>query len=179
MEIRGTDRVEEIVLAVNRLETGDDGRTRAVDTGARETVPCGLVLRAIGYRGVALPGVPFDEAGGTIPHETGRVTGGDREYVVGWIKRGPSGIIGTNRKDANETVRALLADLATGDRDDAEIAPAAAVAQWLTERCPDLIDLADWNVIDTAELRRGAEAGRPRVKVTTRTAFMDLVRASR
>ena len=112
VEIRGDGRVEEIVLGINRLETGEDGRMRAVDTGERETVATGLVLRAVGYRGVALPGLPFDDGSGTVPHTEGRVDGHDREYVVGWIKRGPTGIIGTNKKDANETVRHLLADLA-------------------------------------------------------------------
>ena len=112
VEIRGEGRVEEIALALNRLETGEDGRTRAVDTGERETVSTGLVLRAVGYRGVALPGLPFDEGSGTVPHTEGRVDSREREYVVGWIKRGPTGIIGTNRKDANETVRHVLADLA-------------------------------------------------------------------
>jgi ferredoxin/flavodoxin---NADP+ reductase len=165
-----------VELAVNRLETDDDGRVRPVDTGERETVECGLVLRAVGYRGVALPGVPFDEASGTIPNDEGRIDGREREYVVGWIKRGPTGIIGTNRKDANETVRALLADLASGAREDATIASAEEVEEWLSGRCPDLVDLDGWEAIDAHERAAGEGGGRPRVKVVDRTEFMSLVR---
>jgi ferredoxin--NADP+ reductase len=147
-----------------------------VDTGERETVECGLVLRAVGYRGVALPGVPFDEGSGTIPHAEGRIEGREREYVVGWIKRGPTGIIGTNRKDANETARALLADLAAGAREDATIADPGEIEEWLSGRCPDLVDLDGWGVIDAHERAAGQDGGRPRVKVVDRTALMDLVR---
>jgi ferredoxin/flavodoxin---NADP+ reductase len=165
-----------VELAVNRLETDDDGRARPVDTGERETVECGLVLRAVGYRGVALPDVPFDDATGTIPHHEGRIEGREREYVVGWIKRGPTGIIGTNRKDANETVRTLLADLATGAREDATIAAPEEVEQWLSQRCPDLVDLDGWGAIDAHERAAGQDGGRPRVKVVDRADFMSLVR---
>ncbi|MDT7743098.1 MAG: ferredoxin/flavodoxin---NADP+ reductase [Actinomycetota bacterium] len=165
-----------VELGVNRLETDDEGRVRPVDTGARETVECGVVLRAVGYRGVALPGVPFDESAGTIPHAEGRIEGREREYVVGWIKRGPTGIIGTNRKDANETVRALLADLGSGAREDATIATAEEVEEWLSGRCPDLVDLDGWGAIDAHERAAGQDGGRPRRKVVDRSGFMDLVR---
>ncbi|GAA4870604.1 FAD-dependent oxidoreductase [Actinomycetospora straminea] len=176
IELRGDGRVEEIVLGVNRLETGEDGRTRAVDTGERETVATGLVLRAVGYRGMALPGVPFDDETGTVPHEEGRITGRDREYVVGWIKRGPTGIIGTNKKDANETVRHLVADLggrAPAERDEDHH---AAVESWLRERCTDLVDQTGWEAIDAHERGRGEPAGRPRVKVVDRAEFTKLSR---
>lgn len=166
-----------VELAVNRLETADDGRVRPVDTGERETVECGLVFRAVGYKGVALPGLPFDEASGTIPHDGGRIEGREREYVVGWIKRGPTGIIGTNRKDANETVRGLLADLATGTRDGETVASAEEVEEWLSGRCADLVDLDGWEAIDAHERAAGEPGGRPRVKVTDRSSFMDLIRA--
>ena len=179
IEIRGGERVEEVVLGINDLEADAEGRVRAVDSGERETVPCGLVLRAVGYRGVALPGVPFDDASGTIPHADGRVDGRDREYVVGWIKRGPTGIIGTNRKDANETVATLLADLASGDRDGATVASTEEVEEWLSGRCPDLVDLDGWEAIDAHERGAGGDSGRPRVKVTDRDAFLDLVRGTR
>ncbi|HEY2195167.1 MAG TPA: FAD-dependent oxidoreductase [Actinomycetospora sp.] len=174
VEIRGEGRVEEIVLGVNRLEPGEDGRIRAVDTGERETVPCGLVLRAVGYRGAQLPDVPFDEAGGTIPHEGGRVAGCEREYVVGWIKRGPSGIIGTNRKDAAETVRHLLEDLAEGSGARGPASSADEVGAWLRTRCPDLVDQAGWEAIDAHERDRGTGDGRPRVKVTDRATMLEL-----
>ena len=185
VEIRGdrdegrAGRVAEIVLAVNRLEADAEGRVRPVDTGEREVVECGLVLRAVGYKGVALPGVPFDEPSGTIPHESGRVRGREREYVVGWIKRGPTGIIGTNRKDANETVRVLLADLATGARDAATVPGPEEIEEWLSGRCTDLVDLDGWEAIDAHERGRGDDAGRPRVKLTARDAFTDLARSPR
>lgn len=178
VEIRGDGRVEEIVLGVNRLETGDDGRTRAVDTGERETVPTGLVLRAVGYRGMALPGVPFDDDTGTVPHTEGRVDGDghDREYVVGWIKRGPSGIIGTNKKDANETVRHLVADLAGREPVATEPDHHDAVEAWLRERCPDLVDQEGWAAIDAHERGRGEPDGRPRVKIVDRDELLKLSR---
>ena len=179
VEIRGEGHVEEVVLGVNRLEADAEGRVSAVDTGERETVPCGLVLRAVGYRGVALPGVPFDDASGTVPNAEGRVSGRDREYVVGWIKRGPTGIIGTNRKDANETVHHLLADLATGARDSEPVTAPEEIEQWLAERCPELVDLEGWAAIDAHERERGSGSGRPRVKVVDRGGFVDLTRGRR
>lgn len=178
VEIRGDGRVEEIVLGVNRLETGDDGRVRAADTGERETVPCGLVLRAVGYKGMALPDVPFDEASGTVPNTGGRVDGHDREYVVGWIKRGPTGIIGTNRKDANETVRHMLADLADGPRALEDPPSAEEVEEWLQTRCPDLVDQRGWEAIDAHERSLGVGDGRPRVKITDRSALVELSRGA-
>ena len=89
----------------------DGGRVVAKDTGEREELPAQLVVRAVGYRGVPTPGLPFDDAVGTIPHTDGRIEGSRNEYVVGWIKRGPSGVIGSNKKDSQETVDTLLADL--------------------------------------------------------------------
>ena len=121
-------------------------------------------------------GSPSTSAPGRSPTREGRIEGREREYVVGWIKRGPTGIIGTNRKDANETVRGLLADLASGAREDASIASAEEVEAWLSERCPDLVDLDGWEAIDAHERATGQDGGRPRRKLVDRTAFMDLVR---
>ncbi|WP_449063276.1 FAD-dependent oxidoreductase [Planomonospora algeriensis] len=104
VEILGRDRVEALRLERTRLADG-----RVVGTGEFEVLPVGMVLRSVGYRSVPLPGVPFSEATMTVPNEAGRV--GEREYVAGWLKRGPSGVIGTNKSDAAETVRTLLADL--------------------------------------------------------------------
>ncbi len=169
IEIRGRDRVDSVVLGRNRLLDPGDGSATAIDTGEREEVAAGLVLRAVGYRGVPIPGVLFDDRAGLIPSVEGRVLGGDREYVAGWIKRGPTGIIGTNKKCATDTVHTLLADLATTPR--APTRPAAAdpgaIAAWLRRRQPELVDLDGWTAIDTAELRAGAPLGRPRVKVCT------------
>jgi ferredoxin/flavodoxin---NADP+ reductase len=110
VEIVGDERVEAIELVRNTL----DADLRAVPTDDRETLEAGVVFRSVGYRGVALPEVPFDERTGTIPNDRGRVEPG--VYAAGWIKRGPSGVIGTNKKDATETVGLLLADLRDAPR---------------------------------------------------------------
>src|SRR6201999_3641192 len=121
----------------NRIEPNGDGRLRAVSTGEEETLACGLVLRSIGYRGRPLPGVPFDERRGLIRNEGGRVTGDDGEplpgeYAVGWIKRGPSGVIGTNKKDAADTVARIVEDAEAGRLPDpAGAADAGAAAEGL------------------------------------------------
>ena len=114
IEIKGEGKVESIVLGRNEL-VDDNGRIVAKDTGEREEVPAQLVVRAVGYRGVPTPGLPFDDAAGTIPHTGGRVEGSRNEYVVGWIKRGPTGVIGSNKKDSQETVDTLISDLAGAD----------------------------------------------------------------
>src|SRR5207302_8185237 len=111
--IHGERRVESVELVRNKLEE-QEGRLVAVPTSERETLECGLVFRSVGYRGVGLPELPFDERRGTIRNEGGRVIGEARTYCAGWIKRGPTGIIGTNKKDANETVAQLLEDLRAG-----------------------------------------------------------------
>lgn len=99
------------MLGRNQLVRDEDGRMAAKDTGEREELPVQLVVRAVGYRGVPTPGLPFDERSGTIPHTDGRIDGSRNEYVVGWIKRGPSGVIGSNKKDSQDTVDTLLGDL--------------------------------------------------------------------
>jgi ferredoxin--NADP+ reductase len=170
-------RVGAVELVHNELVPASGGGLRAQAGEERETIPAGLVFRAIGYRGIPLPGVPFDERTGVIPNEGGRIldpTTGEPvagEYVVGWIKRGPSGVIGTNKKDAQETVDAMLADLLTGgDRTAAAHTPqapdAAAVESLLRERQPDLVTYDGWTEIDRYERALGEPAGRPRVKLT-------------
>src|SRR3954454_13068834 len=111
--ILGEERVEAVEIVRNEL-VEENGRIVARPPGDRETIPCGLVLRSVGYQGVALPGVPFDERRGVIPNTGGRVDGAERTYAAGWIKRGPSGVIGTNKKDAAETVDLLLDDARAG-----------------------------------------------------------------
>ena len=165
VEITGIERVENIVLGRNELTTDDDGRAVAIDTGERETLPAELVVRAVGYRGVAIPGLPFDERAATIPHTAGRVTGRSNDYVVGWIKRGPSGVIGTNKKDSQETVDTLIADL-TGGRFDV-VGPdyTDELARWLMQRQPEVVTDIHWHMIDTHERSTGETHGRPRVKL--------------
>ncbi|HXQ00139.1 MAG TPA: FAD-dependent oxidoreductase [Solirubrobacteraceae bacterium] len=162
--------VRAATMARNALQATEDGRLRAVPTGETESVEAGLVLRAIGYRGIALPGVPFDERSATIPNEDGRVLGPagvlPGEYAVGWIKRGPSGVIGTNKKDAQQTVNALLEDLASGTHlDPANPAP-ESIERLLAERVPALVTYEGWSEIDRHEQALGEPHGRPRVKLT-------------
>jgi ferredoxin--NADP+ reductase len=162
--------VRAVVLARNALEATDDGNLRAVASGETETIEAELVMRAIGYRGIALPGVPFDERRATIPNRAGRVTGQDGEhageYVVGWIKRGPSGVIGTNKKDAQETVDALLEDLGKGIHLQPTDPGEEAIESLLRERVPDLVTYEGWSEIDRHEQALGEPHGRPRVKLT-------------
>ena len=172
VENRGTNRVEEVVLGINRLEF-EDGTYRAIDIGARETIPADLVIRAVGYKGTALAGVPFDERSGTIPNERGSVTGGEREYVAGWIKRGPAGVIGTNRGDGMETAELLLADLRAAR---SRAAAPDDVLAWLRGSFPGLVDNEGWSAIDRHETSLGANSGRPRVKLVTIGDLLDAAR---
>jgi ferredoxin--NADP+ reductase len=176
-------RLGAVELVRNELVPSPAGGLRAAATDERETIPAGLAFRAIGYRGIPLPGVQFDERSATIPNEAGRVVDADSgtplagEYVVGWIKRGPSGVIGTNKKDAQETVDAMLADLApssnggaapqAGERTHVPDTPdAAAVEALLRSRQPELVTYSGWEAIDRRERALGESAGRPRVKLT-------------
>ena len=167
----GEDRVEAIELAHNELVPDGKGSVRAQATDERETLDCGLVFRSVGYRGLPCPGVPFDEGSGTMPNEAGRVLGEDGRplpgvYCAGWIKRGPTGVIGTNKKDAAETVEALLADVAAGTV-GGNGEPADAVDAMLAEREIDAVVYSGWEAIDAAEKAAGEPQGRPRVKLTT------------
>ncbi len=178
VEIRGDGRVEEIVFARNALRIDDEGWVSAVDTGERETVATSLVLRAVGYRGVAIDGLPFDERRGVIPNDEGRIQGVEREYVAGWIKRGPTGIIGTNKKCAAESVARLFADLEAGTlhRHERGIAfdPDAEIETWLRGRQPHLVTEQGWQLIDAAERTIGQSTGRPRVKLVVTDEQLDI-----
>jgi ferredoxin--NADP+ reductase len=160
--ILGDGRVEAIELVRNRLEPDAAGALRAVPTGETETLECGIVFRSVGYRGVALPGVPFDEERGTIANDRGRVAPG--VYAAGWIKRGPSGVIGTNKKDATETVELLLEDLRDGPR---KYRPAGEIERLLAGRGVRLVLYPGWASIDEHERAAGEPLGRPRVKLCT------------
>ena len=166
VEIRGGERVEEIVLGRNELVTEGE-RTVARDTGDRETMAAQLVVRAVGYRGVAIPGLPFDERDGIIPNEHGRISGRERDYVTGWIKRGPSGVIGTNKKDSQDTVDTLLADLGSAQLPDLGPDYADELVNWLLERQPTLVSDAHWQAIDAHERSLGEPHGRPRRKLAS------------
>jgi ferredoxin--NADP+ reductase len=144
-------------------------------------IPCGLVFRSVGYHGIPLPDVPFDPARGTLPNAGGRVLGehGDPVtgvYCAGWIKRGPSGVIGTNKKDATETVALLLEDAEAGLLGREEGAGVDDVLDVLAERGAEPVVYAGWEAIDAVERAAGEPHGRPRVKLTT---WDGLLQASR
>jgi ferredoxin--NADP+ reductase len=164
LELNGADRVESVTFARNALEAGPDGVLAAHATSERIELPAQTVFRAIGYRGTPLIDVPFDSQRGLIANDHGRVRRG--EYVVGWAKRGPSGVIGTNKKDANDTVDRLLEDLAAGRLLDPPPISDAALEEFVRSRQPELVDYARWRSIDLHERGRGEPAGRPRVKLT-------------
>ncbi|UYP18083.1 FAD-dependent oxidoreductase [Rhodococcus sp. Z13] len=174
-EILGEDRVTG--LRIERTALVEDGdRLTARPTGEFEDLDAALVLRSIGYRAVPIPGVPFDDTRGIVPNEGGRVVPG--VYVAGWAKRGPNGVIGTNKGCAKETVAALLADFDSGalptPRGDRR-----ALNRLLAQRRPDRVDLDGWHAIDAAERRAGRAQGRPRVKITDRGALVGLGRRRR
>jgi ferredoxin--NADP+ reductase len=168
VRILGEERVEAIEVVRNELVAGEDGQIRARPTGETETIPCGLVLRSVGYLGVALPDLPFDERRGVVPNVAGRVVAEGkplaRVYCAGWIKRGPSGVIGTNKKDAAETVEALLTDARAGLLERTEPAD-GSIEELLAERGVDAVTYAGWLAIDAAERAAGEPLGRPRVKL--------------
>jgi ferredoxin--NADP+ reductase len=165
LSLHGAGAVERLTLARNELVASADGSLRARATGEQLELPVGAVFRAIGYRGTPLADVPFDSERELIANVGGRVRRG--EYVVGWAKRGPSGVIGTNKKDANETVDALLEDLAAGRLLDPEPISDAALEQFVRERQPQFVDYGNWLALDSHERGLGEPAGRPRVKLTT------------
>ena len=172
-------------VAINRLVTADDGRVRAEPTGETEEIACGLVLRSIGYRGTPLAGIPFDERRGLIRNEGGRVCNDEGvcrgEYVVGWIKRGPTGVIGTNKKDAADTVARIVEDAEAGtlSQPSAELSDPEAVAAWLTERVPDHVTWDGWEMIDAYEASLGEPTGRPRVKLVRLGELLEASRGPR
>ena len=167
VEMKGDGKVESIVLGRNELVSDDNGRVVAKDTGEREEVPAQLVVRAVGYRGVPTPGLPFDEKSGTIPHTGGRVDGRRNEYVVGWIKRGPTGVIGSNKSDSQETVDTLIEDLSGAELADVGENHSEVLVEWLLQRQPKLVTDDHWKLIDEHERAAGGPGGRPRVKLTS------------
>jgi ferredoxin/flavodoxin---NADP+ reductase len=177
--ILGDDRVGGIEIVRNRLEPDPSGRVRAVATDEREVIPCGIVFRSVGYHGVALPGAPFDTASGTMPNAGGRVLDEAGEpipgvYCAGWIKRGPTGVIGTNKKDATETVDLLLEDARAGRLPGCQ--GDGTLDALLASRGVEVVTYAGWEAIDALERARGEEQGRPRVKLC---AWDELLEAAR
>ena len=174
VELLGGDagEVTAIRLVRNTLVATPTGAIQATPTGEIEELPVGLVFRSVGYRGVPLPGVPFNESWSVILNEKGRVLDPDTkqpligEYTAGWIKRGPSGVIGTNKPDAAETVVCMMQDRANGRVHHPEEPSPAAVEALLRQRQPRCFSYDDWRRLDQLEIAAGRPAGRPRVKFT-------------
>jgi len=171
VEIIGDERVEMIKVVKNELYKDDRGSLRPRATEEKELIPVGLVFRSVGYRGVPLKGVPFYDKWGIIPnkdgrvltkHETGEQVIGD--YCVGWIKRGPSGIIGTNKPDSVETAKHLLEDMEQGNLLTPESPSAEAIETLLKDRNVNYVTYADWQILDAIEIEQGEKEGRSRKK---------------
>ncbi len=168
VELRGEGRVEEVVFEKNALK-GEPGNLWAEGTGERFAEPCDVFFRSVGYKGLPIPGLPFNERKGVVPSREGRVVEGEvilpGLYVAGWIKRGPSGVIGTNKPDSHATVASLLADVP-------KLAPCPLPdSQALRERLGGqgilVIDYEEWRKLDAAEIERGKPKGKPREKFAT------------
>jgi len=178
VEIRGTRKVEAVDVRRNQLVRDDDGALRPQPLGEEvEAIECGLVLRSVGYRAVPLPDVPFDERSFILPNDRGRVRGPDGQplpgvYAVGWIKRGPTGILGTNKRDAEETVACLAEDLASGALPGPPKPGRQQIDALLAERKPELVTIEGWRAIEAHELQQGRTEQRPRVKLASRDELL-------
>ncbi|BBZ04251.1 hypothetical protein MCHIJ_36880 [Mycolicibacterium chitae] len=179
LELLGTDRVEAMRIGRNHASFDEAGSERAVPTGVDEVLSTGLVLRSIGYRGAPIPGLPFDDAKGVVPNQDGRVTERAGTYVAGWIKRGPTGIIGTNKKCARDTVRSLLHDADAGRIPTTGTLDRAAFTARIHQSCKNIVDIDGWRSIDGHERETGAATGRPRAKLTEVPALLDAAVAPR
>ena len=169
----GNGRVSAMRLVKNELYATDAGTLRPRATAVTETIPVGMVFRSIGYRGVPIPGVPFRDDWGVFWNQDGRIVTADEshetvlgEYTAGWIKRGPSGVIGTNKPDAVETVKLMLADLEAGQTLNPAHPQLDAAAEMVSQKQPRYVTYADWQKLDALELENGAVNGRPRIKFT-------------
>ena len=170
-----------IRIVKNELYLDDRGSIRPRATENFEDLQAGLVFRSVGYRGSPLPDVPFHEEWGSIHNELGRVTDGNGNnveglYCAGWIKRGPTGVIGTNKTDAQETVKCMVEDMEAG-LCFSPSESSGAIVGLLQSRQPDLISYDDWSRIDAYELAAGDAEGRPRVKLTSVPDMLKVARA--
>ncbi|HVS14549.1 MAG TPA: FAD-dependent oxidoreductase [Thermoanaerobaculia bacterium] len=186
VELLGEDgRLRAVRIEHNELQPGADGAPRPRGTGRTELLEVDLLFKAVGYRGTPLDGVPFDERGGIFPNVEGRIVDPASgqpipgQYVVGWAKRGPTGLIGTNTADSQATVASLLADVAGRSAPEAPAKDPAATPALLRERGVDFVSYADWQRLDQDEVTRGAATGKVRLKYTDVEEMMDAVRSLR
>ena len=176
IELMGTERLEGILLAKNSL-SGDPFKQRAEKTGETVEQKCGILFRSIGYNGIPIEGVPFDEKEGIFPNDKGRLLDNgsvvNGVYVTGWIKRGPSGIIGTNKPDSVETVNCLLEDI---EKIDSEKSGNSGIMKILSEKQTRAVNYDGWKKIDEAEVKRGEPKGKPREKFTRIEEMLDIIK---
>lgn len=177
----GSGGVKGMKLVHNELYLSDDGSLRPRHTDRVEDLDIDMVFRSVGYRGVALAGLPFNDRWGIVPNEKGRVVDPETNtpvtgiYVAGWIKRGPSGIIGTNKPDAGETVACMLADAAAGTLLNPSNADAESLEACVRRAQPDFVSWDGWERIRACEEAKGRAENRPRVKLTTREEILALL----
>jgi len=178
IEIVGDERVNGVLLETTRL----DDNVSVVGTGEIHKLDVQMVLRSIGYRGLPTPDMPFDERAGVIPNTEGRVLRDGQiapgEYVAGWIKRGPTGVIGTNKRDATATVAALLCDAEAGALPRASINDPDAILSLLTARGVEVVTWEGWSAIESAEAALGRSQGRERSKLKDHEALLQAARQS-
>lgn len=186
VELTGETRVESIRVVKNELYRMESGDLRPRPTQEYEEIPVGLVFRSVGYRGVKLPDVPFYEKWGIIPNRAGRVLTEHEDgqlvrgnYVVGWIKRGPSGVIGTNKPDAVETVECLLEDMRSGAVLESAAPDPDAIPTLLSKRGVRFVSYEDWRTLDQLEIERGLAVGRPRLKFSSVDEMLAALEATR
>ena len=176
IELMGTERLEGILLAKNSL-SGDPFKQRAEKTGETVEQKCGILFRSIGYNGIPIEGVPFDEKEGIFPNDKGRLLDNgsvvNSVYVTGWIKRGPSGIIGTNKPDSVETVNCLLEDI---EKIEGEKSGNSGIMKILSEKQTRAVNYDGWKKIDEAEVKRGEPKGKPREKFTRIEEMLDIIK---
>ncbi|MCP5050503.1 MAG: FAD-dependent oxidoreductase [bacterium] len=179
VQLLGTDRLEKVVLETNGL-SGEPFKQKARGTGEKVELPCGLLFRSIGYRGVPIEGVPFHESWGIFPNKEGRILESENSetivpglYTAGWIKRGPSGVIGTNKPDSIETANALLSD--TEHLTPCPTPDSNALLELLRGRGVRVVSFEDWKKIDAAEIKNGEAVGKPREKFVTVTDMLNVL----
>ncbi len=172
------DSLKKLILERTALK-GEPGAQSAENTGIKEELKCDILFRSVGYRGVPIPGVPFDEKKGIFPNANGRIINDGKTvgglYAAGWIKRGPSGVIGTNKADSAETVKNLLADMP--QLKACEVPESKAVRALIEERKIQVIDFNSWKKIDAAEISRGQKSGKLREKFVTIEEMLQAARS--
>ena len=165
----------------NELYADDSGTPRPRGTGETYDLDVDLLFKAVGYRGVPIEGVPFHERWGVIPNDEGRVLDSEdgavvpNQYVVGWAKRGPSGLIGTNGPDSEATVAKLLEDVEGKKAETAPEKDPERIVALLRERGVDYVTFADWELLDAEETRLGEAKGKVREKFTTVESMMEAI----